>query len=311
MHILYIHQHFATPKGSTGTRSYEFARRWIKAGHEVTLITGHYDIGGLEAGKGFIQKQMIDQINVVVVGTTYSNKQSFIRRIISFLCFILFSIYAGLRAKGVDAIYATSTPLTVGIPAIFLKWLKRIPFVFEVRDQWPEIPIEMSIINNRILIKMLLWLERTIYKQSAAIVALSPGMADGIRTVLKQEKTIAVIPNSSDTEFFRPNINVSMIRQERGWGDRLVLLHFGAMGKANGLEFVIYVAERLKSNTDIHFVLVGDGNEKASLIKRVNQSGLTNVEISSSVPKTELPAIIAACDVSMVIFASFYIIYYL
>ena len=274
------------------------------------MITGHYDIGGLQVGRGFVQRQSIDRINVVVVGTTYSNKQSFIRRIISFLCFILFSIYAALRAKGVDAIYATSTPLTVGIPAIVLKWLKGVPFVFEVRDRWPEIPIEMGIIRNKISIKILLWLERTIYKQSAAIVALSPGMADSIRTVLKQEKTIAVIPNSSDTEFFRPNINGSMIRQQRDWGDKLVLLHFGAMGKANGLEFVIDAAERLKSNTDIHFVLLGDGNEKASLTKRVDQSGLTNIEISSSVPKTELPAIIAACDVSIVIFADYPILQY-
>lgn len=268
------------------------------------MITGHYDIGGLQVGRGFVRRQSIEGINVVVVGTTYSNKQSFIRRIISFLCFILFSIYAGLRAKGVDAIYATSTPLTVGIPAIALKWLKGAPFVFEVRDQWPEIPIEMGIIKNKILINILLWLERTIYKRSAAIVALSPGMADGVRSVLKKEKSIAIIPNSCDTDVFRPDINGSKIRQERSWGNKLALLHFGAMGKANGLEFVVDVAERLKSNTDIHFVLVGDGGEKASLVKRVNRSGLKNIEILSSVPKTELPRIIAACDVSMAIFAN-------
>ncbi|MHC4158231.1 MAG: glycosyltransferase family 4 protein [Planctomycetota bacterium] len=308
MHILYIHQHFAIPKGSTGTRSYEFAQRWIKAGHKVTLISGHYDIGGLQVGRRFVQRQSIEGINVVVVGTTYSNKQSFIRRIISFLCFILFSIYAGLRAKGVDVTYATSTPLTVGIPAMVLKWLKHIPFVFEVRDQWPEIPIEMGIIKNKFLIKILLCLERTIYQQSAAIVALSPGMADGIQSVLKKEKNIAIISNSCDTDVFRPDIGGSKLRKERGWNDKLVLLHFGAMGKANGLEFVIDVAERLKSNADIHFVLVGDGSEKTFLIRRVSQSGLTNVEILSPVPKTELPEIIAACDISMVIFANYFIL---
>ena len=97
MHILYIHQHFAVPRGSTGTRSYEFARRWVKAGHKVTLITGHYDIGGLNLGKGFLQKQTIDGISLVIVGTTYSNKQSFLRRVMSFLFFTFFSIYAGMR----------------------------------------------------------------------------------------------------------------------------------------------------------------------------------------------------------------------
>jgi hypothetical protein len=88
MHILYIHQHFAVPRGSTGNRSYEFARRWVKAGHKVTLITGHYDIGGLKREKGLIQKQTIEGIGVVLVGITYGNRRSFIRRIISFLYFI-------------------------------------------------------------------------------------------------------------------------------------------------------------------------------------------------------------------------------
>lgn len=305
MHILYIHQHFAVPEGSTGTRSYEFARRWVKAGHKVTLITGHYDIGGLNLGKGFVQKQTIEEINVVVIGTRYSNKQSFLLRMVSFLCFTFFSIYAGLRTKGVDVIYATSTPLTVGIPAMVLKWFKQIPFVFEVRDQWPEIPIEMGVIKNKVLVKVLLLLEKTIYKQSAAIVALSPGMAEGIRAVLEEEKSIAVTPNGCDTDAFRPDINGSKVRQERGWDDKLVLLYFGAMGKANGLGFVVDVAERLKSNADVHFALVGDGGEKASLAERIDRSGLKNIEIFSSVPKTELPGIIAACDVSTVIFANY------
>ena len=198
MHILYIHQHFATPDGSTGTRSYEFARRWIKCGHKVTVLTGYYDIGGLPAGRGVIQKQSIDGINIIVVATKYSNTQSFFRRIISFFSFLLFATYAGLSEQSVDVVYATSTPLTVGIPAMIIKWLRRKPFVFEVRDQWPEIPIEMGIIKNNLLAKLLLWLEKSIYKQSSAIVALSPGMADGVRSVLNKDKPVTVIPNSSD-----------------------------------------------------------------------------------------------------------------
>jgi glycosyltransferase involved in cell wall biosynthesis len=305
MHILYIHQHFATPSGSTGTRSYEFARRWVKAGHKVTLITGHYDIGGLELGKGLIQKQSTEGINVVIVGTTYSNKQSYLRRIISFLCFMFLSIYAGLRTKAVDVTYATSTPLTMGIPAMVLKWLKRVPFVFEVRDQWPEIPIELGIIKNKIVIKLLLLLEKSIYKSAASIVALSPGMAEGIRKIVGEQKPIVIVPNSCDTELFHPDINGSRVRREKGWGNKLVLLYFGALGKANGLGFIVDAAERLKTNPDIHFVLVGDGGEKASLVKIIVQGGLKNIELLDSVPKTELPRIIAACDVSMVIFADY------
>ncbi|MBW7988972.1 MAG: glycosyltransferase family 4 protein [Planctomycetes bacterium] len=308
MHILYIHQHFATPVGSTGTRSYEFARRWVKAGHKVTLITGYYDIGGLQVNKALYQKQTIEGINVVIVGTRYSNRQSYLRRIISFLSFCLLSIYAGVRAKGVDAIYASSTPLTVGIPAMFIKWVKGIPFVFEVRDQWPEIPIKLGIIKNRFLIKILLWLEKTIYKSCSWIVALSPGQADGIKEVLADEKPIAVIPNSCDIEVFRPEIDGSTIRQKRGWGDKLVLLHTGAMGKVNGLKFVIEAAKKLIENSDIIFVLIGDGNQKSSLQNEVQKLRLTNVEILSSVPKRELPEFYAAADTGLVIIGNYPII---
>ncbi len=317
MHILYIHQHFATPAGSTGTRSYEFARRWVKAGHKVTLITGYYDIGGLQVDRALYQKQTIEGINVVVVGTKYSNKQSHLRRITSFLSFCFLSIYAGLRTKGVDVIYASSTPLTVGISAMVIKWVKRIPFVFEVRDQWPEIPIELGIITNRFLIKILLWLEKTIYKNCSSIVALSPGQADGVRAVLSpgsrnrgltEEKPIMVIPNNCDIDLFRPDIDGSVIRQRRGWGDKLVFLHTGAMGKVNGLKFVIDAAERLKEHSDIMFVLIGDGNQKLFLESRAKELGLTNVRILSSVPKQELPEFYAAADMGLVIIGNFPII---
>jgi len=308
MHILYIHQHFATPAGSTGTRSYEFARRWVKAGHKVTLITGHYDVGGLQVAGALYRKQTIEGINVVVVGTKYSNKQSYLRRITSFLSFCLLSIYAGMRTKGVDVIYASSTPLTVGIPAMVIKWVKRVPFIFEVRDQWPEIPIELSIITNRFLIKILLWLEKTIYRNCSSLIALSPGQADGIRAVLTEEKPITVIPNSCDIDLFMPDIDGSAIRQRMGWGDKLVLLHAGAMGKVNGLDFVIDAAERLKDHSDIIFVLIGDGNQKSSLESKVKELGLTNVEILSSVPKRELSDFYAAANIGLVIIGNFPII---
>jgi len=308
MHILYIHQHFATPAGSTGTRSYEFARRWVKAGHKVTLIAGHYDVGGLQVAGALYRKQNIEGINIIIVGTKYSNKQSYLRRVTSFLSFCLFSIYAGLRIKKIDVIYASSTPLTVGIPAMMIKWAKHIPFVFEVRDQWPEIPIELGIITNRFLIKILLWLEKTIYRNCSSLIALSPGQADGIRAVLTKEKPITVIPNSCDTDVFMPDIDGSAVRQKRGWGDKLVLLHTGAMGKVNGLDFVIEAAERLKDHSDIVFVLIGDGNQKPFLESKVKKLDLANVEILPSVPKQQLPEILAAADIALVVIANYPII---
>jgi glycosyltransferase involved in cell wall biosynthesis len=305
MHIFYIHQHFALPSGSTGTRSYEFARRWVQAGHKVTVVTGHYDIGGLQVGQGLIQRQTIEGINVVIVGTRYSNKQSFFQRVFSFLAFTVLSIFVGLKEQNIDVVYATSTPLTVGIPAMVIKACRFIPFVFEVRDQWPRIPIELGIIKNRWLIQCLHWLEKTIYQHASAIVALSPGMADGVRNTLKCDKPISIIPNSSDTQLFRPDIDGTSVRNRYKWEDKFVFLHFGAMGKANGLDFIIQVAERLKENRDIHFVIVGDGSEKSRLKSLALSLELKNIEFTGSIPKSELPSLVASCDVSMVIFANF------
>lgn len=269
------------------------------------MLTGHYDIGGLQVGQGAIQRQSIDGINIIVVATRYSNKQSFLRRIISFFSFLLLATYVGLSEQGVDVVYATSTPLTVGIPAMIIKRLRRKPFVFEVRDQWPEIPIELGIIRNNIMIKFFLWLEKTIYNNSSGIIALSPGQADGVRKVLTEDKEIAVIPNSCDTTMFRPDIDGSAIRKKYGWGDKLVFLHAGAMGKANSLDFVIEAAGKVRHKDDIHFVLIGDGGEKPALIKKIREKGLTNVELRGPVSKTKLPEIFAASDISMVIFANY------
>jgi glycosyltransferase involved in cell wall biosynthesis len=305
MHILYIHQHFATPKGSTGTRSYEFARRWVKAGHKVTMVTGCYDIGGLPQGDKFYRKLEIEGINVVVVGTRYSNRQSYIRRIFSFMSFCLLGLYAGLKANNVDIIYATSTPLTVGITARILKRLKHVPYVFEVRDQWPEIPIELGIIKSGILKKLLLMMEKGIYKRSSAIVALSPGMAEGVKKVLTVERSVEVVPNSCDIDIFKPDIDGALVREKHQWADKLVLLHFGAMGKTNGLDFVIDVADRMEDNHDVHFVLAGQGSLKKTYIKKIKKLGLNNIEIIDAVPKEKLPELVAACDIAMVIFANY------
>ena len=302
MHILYLHQHFALPSGSTGTRSYEFARRWVKAGHKVTVLCGRGDICGLPEQSEF----NIEGIEVNIVGVIYSQKQSFIHRIWAFLYFIFACIWHGIRIKNVEVIYATSTPLTIGIPAMMISWIKRIPFVFEVRDQWPEIPIEMGIIKNPVLKKLLLWLEKTIYRKAAAIIALSLGMAEGVRLVLgKSDKQILVAPNSSDTELFYPDIHGPDIREKMGWKDKFIITHFGTMGRANGLDFLLDAAERLKDSSEVLFVLLGSGREKDRLKEKASQRGLSNIQFMDSQPKKELPRWVSACDVSTVIFADY------
>jgi len=306
MHILYLHQHFALPSGSSGTRSYEFAKRWVKAGHKVTVITGHFDIGGLEYSR---EPQVIDGINIIIAGMPYGNKMNFIKRILSFLSFIFFAFVSGVKVRGVDVVFATSTPLTIGIPGIWLKKFKRVPMVFEVRDEWPQIPIDMGYLKNHLLIRILYSMEKHIYKESSAIVALSPGMKEGIIKRLNGiRKQIIVASNSSDLERFFIRNDRDKIRKILEWKDNFVLLHFGAMGKANDLEFLLDAAENLKEYSDIKFVLIGGGSEKEGLIKNLHDLKIKNVDILDSLPKEELPKIVSAADVSMVIFANYSIL---
>jgi len=310
MNILYIHQYFATPLGTTGTRSYEFARRWVRSGHSVQVLTttAQLTADDLRNAKGrFFKRFLIEGIDVLAVSIPYRQQMGILKRCMVFTAFVTAAVWLVISLGKYDIIYATSTPLTVGIPALFAKWLRRKKFVFEVRDQWPQIPIKMGIIRNKILIKVLLWLEKVIYKNAAAIVALSPGMAQGIRNVLGNlcKKQIAVIPNSCDTDRFSPDIDGTALRREKNWADKFILLHTGAMGKANGLGFVVNVAGKLKNQRDILFVLVGEGNEKQTIVEMIKKDDLTNIEILQPMAKSELPKIMAAADVSIVIFANY------
>ncbi len=311
MHILYIHQYFTTPLGCGGTRSYEFAKRWAAKGHKVTMLTSIAKLtdADLSAAKGWIIKRFkIDKIDVLALSVPYRQQMGALKRCLAFLGFLSLASLVVLFIKKVDIVYATSTPLTVGVPALVARWFRRKKYIFEVRDQWPTSVEEVGVIKNKFIIKILSWLERFIYKNSAAIVAVSESMAEDIRKITGNEKPIYAIPNGADLDLFRPDIDGSKIRRDRAWGDKLVLLHAGAMAKITGLEFVIYVAEKLRDHQDILFVLIGEGSKKEILKNHLRRLGLTNVQILDSVPRNQLPNILAASDVIVAIIGKFPII---
>ncbi|UCE99387.1 MAG: glycosyltransferase family 4 protein, partial [Planctomycetota bacterium] len=312
MNILYIHQYFATANGTIVTRALEFSRLWMARGHKVTVLTTTAELTSEDlrnATGRFFKKLNIKEANVLAFNIPYSQKMGKAGRYLSWIAFLFVSMIMVLLMKHIDVIYARSTPLTIGLPAIVAKWFRKTPFVFEVTDQWPEIPIELEVIRNKILIKLLLWLEKTIYQHSDSIIVCSPGMADGVRQITVreklQDKLITVIPNFSETQFYRPDIDGSGVRKERGWADRLVFIHAGTMGKVNGLDFVIDAAERLKEHGSIIFVLIGEGNQKPVLKRRVKELGLRNIQILPAVPKRQLPEVLAATDVGLVIIGNY------
>ncbi|MHA2282679.1 MAG: glycosyltransferase family 4 protein [Planctomycetota bacterium] len=314
MRILYLHQYFVTRSEVGGTRSYEFARYLQRQGHQVTVVTA--TSGNLDEERK-THRLEIDGIEVIELKAGYGNsmqgtKISYRQRIYKFLAFALSSTNAGLTLRKPDVVFATSTPLTIGIPGLIISKLRRVPLVFEVRDLWPEAPIQLGALKSPSLIKVARWLERTIYSHSAHIIALSPGMRDGIVATGVPGSKVTVIPNSSDLDLFSPSVDGSDYRRKLALNGQFTCVYFGAMGEANGLDFVLDVASELKERevNDVVFVLHGDGKERQALESRCVTEELSNVIFSNPVPdKGAIAQLASAASVCMTIYKNLPVLY--
>lgn len=294
MKIIYLHQYFNTPDMVGATRSYEMARRFVAAGHEVHMITSQrvdsQQTGWFESDEAGIQVHWYP--------VPYSNHMSYRKRLVSFLSFALAARNKVTELEG-DVIFASSTPLTIAIPAVPAARKKKIPLVFEVRDLWPEMPIAMGVIRSPLLKSLAYKLEKWAYNNSAAIVALSPGMKEGVVKSGYPAEKVAVIPNSSDNNDFRYDaLAERAFRVEREWlNDKPLLVYTGAFGKVNGVCFMVKLAkELLDCGSNIRILLVGDGMELVMLKQTAKQSGvyLENLFIEESLSKKEMPALLSA-----------------
>ncbi|MBB4120083.1 glycosyltransferase involved in cell wall biosynthesis [Mesonia hippocampi] len=303
MHILYIHQYFKIPSEPGGTRSYWVAKRFIEEGHKVTMLTTSSSI------QEKIVHKTIDGIEVIYLKVPYNQNMSIMARVKSFINFMIKSTRLALKVKNVDLALATSTPLTVGFPALVLKKLRKIPFIFEVRDLWPEVPIQMGGLNNKLLQKLAVNFEKSIYKNAKHIVALSPGMAAGVLKYEPQEK-VSMIPNMAKIDAFWPREKNKQLQTELGLRtDSFKLIHFGALGLANGAMSIIRGAEELKEDTSIEFIFIGGGSTEEELKNYCQKHQLKQVHFLGRFPMEETSEIVNFCDVSMVSFKDLPILY--
>ena len=306
MKIVYIHQYFCTPEEPGGTRSYWFARELVKRGHEVVMVTST-NVAHPEAGR-----VVIDGIEVEYVKNEYSNYFSPWKKVWSFVKFMRSSIKQASKEKNVDVVYATSTPLTVGIVALWLKWRKKWKYIFEVRDLWPEFPIQVGAIKNRFVIWVLRKLEKKIYDKAEFVVALSPGMMDGVLQAGTPKDKVCVIPNMSKPDEFYPHERSQEIVERFGLRtDKFNIVHFGSMGVANGLVYIIDTAQLLHDEhiDDVNFVFVGDGATLPKLQAEVQKRGLNNVQFLGSHKMRVVSEIVNCCDVSITSFLDLPILY--
>jgi glycosyltransferase involved in cell wall biosynthesis len=303
MKIVYLHQYFFTRTmiGVAGNRSYEFARRLVAMGHEVDMITSYTYAADDDPREWF--ETCEEGIRVHWLPVPYSNKMDFRKRIQAFL---RFAIGASRKAASMDAevIFATSGPLTIAIPGLYASWARKIPLVFEVRDLWPEGAIQLGVLTNPIGKWLARQLERFTYRRARHIVALSPGMRDGIMTTGVGENKITVIPNAADLDLFHPGVDGQDMQAGIDVEGRFCIAYFGTMGLANGLGFVLDAAAELKRRnvSNIVFMLHGDGMERSLLEARARQEGLDNVIFSGPTPKHLMAELVAAVDVCMTIF---------
>lgn len=308
MKILYIHQYFYTPSEPGGTRSYWFSRELVSRGHEVTMLTSSHRGNASK----LIERKVVDGINVIYVKNPYSNDMNIVSRLWSFLRFMFISTFIGLRQTNIDLVYATSTPLSVGIPALLIKWIRGVNFVFEVRDLWPEFPIQMGAIKNKIIIKILRLFEKKIYEEAIHVVALSPGMKDGVINSGINESKVTLIPNmSKKDEFFQRPKNASIAKSFNLDLKKFHAIHFGTMGIANGLGYIIDAAVYLKKQGigNIDFVFMGGGRNEKELKKACGENGLTNVKFLGKHRMDIVSEIVNICDCSIVTFADIPILY--
>ena len=300
MNILYIHQYFNTPSEPGGTRSYWISRELVRRGHHVTMITSTRS--GSHPNPC---TTIVDGIKVIYVKNDYSNYMSPVRKVKSFVSFMNKAINVGCNQEDIDIVFATSTPLTVGYVALRIKSRRHLPYVFEVRDLWPEFPIQIGAIRNPLLIKFLRWFEKRIYFKSEHVIALSPGMQDGVvATGFPKEKT-SMIPNMSKPDKFFPHSpDKNTIEKFNIDMNKFNVIHFGSMGRANGLEYIIEAAKSLKERgcEDVNFVFMGDGATQPLLKSLVEDYGLKNVQFLGNHKMDIVSEVVNCCDASITTF---------
>lgn len=289
MKITYLYQYFGTPKGSWSTRVYELSRRWVQLGHEVTVITAPYEKSDTVA-KGFVSEQWIDGIRLIVINSGDDNRIAVWKRVYRAIVFALVSTYFNIRTKA-DVVIASSGPITIGIPALIGRWFNRAPFVFEVRDLWPDGGIEMGLIRGNIKIKVSRWFEKRCYKSSRLIITSSVGQKDHIAARFPA-CVIEVIPHATDLTLFHP-----VDRKPWPFDNRLkhIFLHIGSLGFIHNTQYIVEAAKFLhaKGRNDIGIVFIGEGSERHSMETLVKQYELSQTVLFWGIrPKNEVASLL-------------------
>jgi glycosyltransferase involved in cell wall biosynthesis len=312
--ILVIHQNYLFPGQPGGSRFNEMARLWVEAGHQVTVIAGNLNYATGDVPPPFRRRWVARQTHTnpgVAVWRCYvprTYNRSYLGRMWAFFGFTLSATTAALMTRRPDVVIVTSPPLITVIPGwIAARWRERsVPWIFEVRDLWPESAVTTGVLAPDAWITRLLYaIERWACRHCDLVNVLTPAFRDDIvgRGLASPEK-ITLVPNGVDVNRFVPRTDGAETRRALGWGDRCVALYAGAHGRANALGQLVAVAERLRHRPDILIATVGDGPERVRWQAEARRQRLDNIVFQGSVPSEEIPDVVAACDIGVAVLQS-------
>ena len=306
MKLLLIHQYFLEKNDGGGSRFNEMTRTWSEQGHKITVLAGmvHYNTGKkIPRYKGrftYRDAGFYHNVDICRCHVSESYNTSFLGRLWAYFSFVFSSIYAGIfKIKhDYDVILVTSPPLFVGITALVLSKLCKKPFVFEVRDLWPESAIDTGVLTNKWIIKFAYWFESFLYSKADLINVLTPAFREKLMEKGVPENKIIFIPNAADfslAEKVQEDFDAAQFKKQLGLEDKFVITYVGAHGVANHLIQLIDAAKELR-NTNIVFQLIGTGMQKPALIAEAQKHSLKNVIFRDSVPKSEVFKYILSSD---------------
>ena len=295
MNILYLHQYFNTPSMPGSTRSYEFAKRLVARGDTVHMVTTNWQ------GKSKLSFTNESGINVYWAPIPYANKMNFLRRIWAYLGYVWFTFIIGHKLN-YDLIIASSTPLTIAIPALWLKRAKRAKMIFEVRDLWPQLPIAIGALKSPIMIKIAQFLEKKAYAGSEKVIALSIGMNSVLKERVPSNK-ISVVTNLSDRKNFKVSDQrgINFRKNYPGISNHPLIVYTGVFGRVNGVIYLVEIAKEIqKINPNVRFLLTGDGFEGEKIKKQSIKYNLLNkiLFMERYLPKNEMPDLLSAATIT-------------
>ncbi|HLT08653.1 MAG TPA: glycosyltransferase family 4 protein [Cyclobacteriaceae bacterium] len=294
MKVIYVHQYFKTPGEGGAIRSFHLAKGLVEAGIEVEMVTAH--------NRGHYEVHLVEGIKVHYLPISYEPSYGMLRRIWAFRRFVSAAKKLIAKLPRPDLFYITSTPLTVGQIGLWVKKTLAIPYIFEVRDLWPEAPIQIGMVKNPLLKKMLYRLEKSIYEQALRIVALSPGIKNYIVAKVPDAQ-VELIPNIADTRFFSPSPKDIRTLQRLGLTDCFTLSYTGALGKVNALQHFLFLAKAaMEEEKNWQFVLMGQGAKEVELRQLAAKLQLKNLTLMPFGNKSQVRDVLSVTDMVYISF---------